>query len=595
MHSPTTILGPSAAGCRHGSRIPFLALLAIPLLGCAPDAGELESSRPRATSWFVDRTRAFGIDFTYESGATGKLYLPEVMGAGVGLFDADGDGDLDLCLVNGNQDPVAGLARGSCVNRLFANPMRRIDGLGGGLAAGSPFEDVTASSGLGDDGYGMGLAVGDIDNDGDLDVLFTSFAAARLYRNEGAGHFRIAGPESGVEVSGWCCSAVFLDYDRDGYLDLYVTRYVAFDPKTECRSNDGRVDYCSPKAFEPVSDVLLHNERDGTFRDVSRPSGIAAVRAPGLGVVAADLDDDGWIDIYVANDGAANQLWINQRDGTFRDLAFQTGTALDLSGRAAAGMGVAVADLDGDQTLDLYVTHLKNEGNTLYLNRGGGRGFYDATGRSGMATSSVPYTGFGVAALDVELDGDLDLIAVGGRVTQGEPCAGSIPPPPWDRLAEPNLFYRNEGQGRFTLQTPIAGELGTSVQVSRGLAVGDLDADGDLDVVVNCIESPARVFLNEAPRAGRWLLVRAFDPRLNRDALGARVIVEAGGRRFLRLIDTSSSYLSSSDPRAHFGLGAVDVVGRVEIRWPDGLREAFQVSCIDCSVELRRGEGRELE
>ncbi|MFN0006378.1 MAG: CRTAC1 family protein [Planctomycetota bacterium] len=540
-------------------------------------------SRPPAAPWFVDRTRGLGLDFRYEAGDTGKFHLPEVMGAGVAMLDADGDGDLDLFFPDGNLDPVTGAASGGFADRLFRNE------------SSSRFVDVSGSSGLSDGGYGMGVAVGDIDNDGDQDVLVTNLGGARLYENVGSGSFRDISAAAGVDVPGWSSSAAFLDYDRDGLLDLYVARYVAYDPEISCRVNAGRADYCSPRNFEAVCDVLLHNEGERRFRDVSAAAGITAARAPGLGVVCADLDDDGWVDVYVANDGAPNQLWINQRDGTFEDLAWQMGAAVNLAGHAEAGMGIVVADLDGDLTLDLFITHLVGESNKLYKNLGGKRGFQDATGSAGLASSSIPYTGFGAAAMDVELDGDLDLLVVNGRVTRSEPNPFSIAPPPWDRLAESKLFYVNDGKGRFTLDREHAGELATAVEVSRGVAVGDLDADGDLDVAIGNIESPARVFFNEAPRAGRWLIVRAVDPRYRRDALGARVVVAAGGRRFLRPIESSSSYLTSRDPRAHFGLGPVAAVESVEIAWPDGMRESFAVGCVDCAVELRRGEGRELK
>ncbi len=577
----------------HGRLFSSLVIGGLGLAGCARDETNGARPAPQIRPWFVDRTRELGVHFSYENGATGKRYITEVMGGGVGLFDFDGDGDLDLLLVNGNLDPVSGTPTGPFVDHLYENRIRAPRATGVVRAAEAGFVDVTEGSGLGDGGYGMGLAVGDIDNDGDLDVLVTSLAGARLYRNDGTGHFQDISAVAGIHVTGWCASAAFLDYDRDGFLDLYIARYLVFDPLIHCTTSASRPDYCGPTAFQPVSDVLLHNDGGRRFTDVSVASGIASLRAPGLGVVCADLDGDGWTDIYVANDAYANHLWINQHDGTFREAAFQMGAALNLYGHAEAGMGVVVADFDGDGTLDLFITHLVDESNILYLNRGGGRGFYDATGRSGTAASSVPLTGFGVVAMDADLDGDLDILVVDGRVNRGDPRPDSRSPPPLDELSEPNLLYLNDGHAHFTLASNLAGELCSSVEVSRGLAVGDLDGDGNLDVVVNNIGSPARVYLNEAPRAGRWLSLRAVDPRLHRDALGALVTVKAGGRRFVRLIESSSSYLSCSDPRAHFGLGRVDAVESIEVVWPDGLREFFSTDCVDCAVELRRGAGRE--
>src|SRR5258708_7810874 len=362
-----------------------------------------------------------------------------------------------------------------------------------------------------------------------------------------------------------------------------------------CTNKGRKPVYCGPRRSPPLADVLLHNEGGRHFTDGSAEAGISAVRAAGLGVVCADFDGDGWADVYVANDAYANQLWINQHDGTFRDAALSQGVALNMSGHPEAGMGVVAADLDGDGTLDLFVTHLADESNIMFLNRGKGRGFRDATGRSGTGPSSVPFTGFGVVAFDADLDGDLDLLVVNGRVNRGEVNPESIPPAPWNVLAETKLFYTNDGQARFTLATAQAGELATASEVSRGLAMGDIDDDGDIDVVVSNTGSRSRIYLNQAPRAGHWLRVRALDPRYKRDALGALVTVSAGGRRFVRCIESSSSYLSSSDPRAHFGLGAAERVDSIEVVWPDGLRESFACPRLDGDLELCRGAGQALK
>ena len=536
-----------------------------------PDAG---------TPWFVERTIPAGLDFVHDNGATGTLQVPEIMGGGAALFDYDDDGDLDLYLIDGSR-----------ANRLFRND---------GGPGGPRFVDVTEGSGLGDGGYGMGVAVGDIDNDGAPDVYVTNFGPDLLYRNLGAPgppRFEDITAESGIDVDGWSCSAAFLDFDRDGDLDLYVTRYVEYDPQRTCFDHAGRPDYCGPRAFRPVHDVLLRNDgRPGAprFTDVSAEGGMASVACAGLGVVCEDFDGDGWPDVYVANDAYPNQLWLNRGgSGTpgFIDVATELGVAYNMHGQTEASMGVVADDLDNDGRYDLFMTHLAAETNTLYRNDGFDDGFIDVSGASGVGASSLTLTGFGVCAFDVELDGDLDIAVANGRVNRLEPWPGSIADPPWDRLAEPNLMYVNDGTGRFRLLGSEARPLCAPAEVTRALAMGDLDDDGDVDLVVTNIQGPARLFANTAPRRGRWLSVRAVDPDLKRHAIGARVTVVAGGRTLTRTVRRAFSYLSSSDPRAHFGLGPADFVDSLAVRWPDGSRERFLVDCVDCLVEIRRGEG----
>ncbi|MBK7643455.1 MAG: CRTAC1 family protein [Planctomycetes bacterium] len=586
--SPPRIVEP-AGKRRTRSRGFVAAALAqvTSLLGaCSPAESDKPGAQPAATqAWFVDRAHELGVDFEYEAGASGKRYMPEIAGAGVALFDADGDGRLDLFFPNGNRELPLSKGSGAVLDRLY-------------LARGSGekgFVDPGPACGLTDPDYSMGVAIGDIDDDGDRDLLLTNLEGVRLYRNDGQGHFEDATAALGLQVSGWCTSCSFVDYDRDGYLDLFIARYLEFDPQLHCTNKNSRPDYCGPKAYPPVSDVLLHNEGGTHFTDVSGPAGMNSVRAPGLGVVCADFDADGWVDIYVANDGYANHMWLNGHDGSFHEAAFELGVALNMSGHAEAGMGVVAADFDGDGTLDLFITHLADESNILYLSRGPGKGYRDATGRSGAGASSMPFTGFGVVAFDADLDGDLDLVVANGRVNRADPRADSSAPSPWDELAEPNLFYLNDGSAHFALAPEQAGELARAVEVSRGLALGDIDDDGDLDLVVANTASRARVYVNEAPRAGHWLRVRAVDPRYRREALGALVTLHAGGRSFLRCIESSSSYLSSSDSRAHFGLGPAQAVESIEVLWPDGLRERFSSPGVDRTLELVRGGGTEAK
>ena len=556
-----------------------LGLLLAGACACAGPGTEAPE-RPEAVvpSWFVDATAATGLDFVHESGATGGLHLPEIVGGGVALFDADGDEDLDLYLTTGNFTLASGGSDARPVNRFFRHQ------------ADGSFDDATASSGLGDAGYGIGVAVGDVDNDGDADVYVTNFGPDQLYINRGDGTFANGTAAAGVAVDGLSCSAVFCDYDLDGHLDLYVTQYVRYDREQYCRNASGQRDYCSPKAYNPASDVLLHNNGDGTFSDVSRRAGLRSVAGAGLGVVCEDFNEDGRPDFYAANDQYPNHLWINRGDGTFEERALLLGAAYNLEGRAEAGMGVVAADLDDDLDLDLFVTHLGGQTNTLYRHLGRGM-FEDATGVMGLAQSSLRLTGFGAAAFDVEHDGDLDLLVANGRVFRGSPLDGADQPEPWDHFAEPNLFYVNQGGGRFTIRPELAAEFTRPVEVSRALATGDLDGDGDLDVVLTNTQGAARLLRNEAPRAGHWLVVRAFDPRYRRDAIGARVLVVSGELRRMRTVTRGSSYLASSDPRVHFGLGDLQSVDRIEVRWPDGLVESFVLDGVDRVVTLERGGG----
>ena len=554
------------------------AALLVVMSGCREERTSAAGESPQ-TPWLTEITADAGLDFVHESGATGGLLLPEIMGPGAALFDYDNDGDLDAYLVNGNDTPDPALSGDRLVNRLFRQE------------ADGRFTDATIESGLGDPGYGMGIAVGDTDNDGHADVYVTNYGPDALYRARGDRTFENITAAAGIDVPGWSCSAAFFDYDRDGYLDLYITQYVAFDPQRRCFNRAGQPDYCGPKAFPPVHDVLLHNNADGTFTDVSDEAGIRSVAAAaGLGVVCNDFDDDGWCDIYVANDAYPNHLWLNQRDGTFRDAAVIMGAAYNLHGHAEAGMGVVVADLDSDALLDLFVTHLSAETNTLYRNLGSA-GFMDITGQTGLGASSIRYTGFGVAAFDIELDGDPDLVVVNGRVNRLDPLPEASVDPPWDLLAEPNLIYLNLGRGRFELTNRRVAAFCGPAEVTRGLATGDIDRDGDLDILISNVQGRARLYRNDAPREGHWLSVRAVDPRLQRCAIGAQVTLVCGEQRFVQTISRGSSYLSSREPRAHYGLGRVARIDRIDVRWPDGLQESFPGTDADSVVEVVRGRG----
>ncbi|HXV65568.1 MAG TPA: CRTAC1 family protein, partial [Vicinamibacteria bacterium] len=454
------------------------------------------------------------------------------------------------------------------------------------------FEDVTEEAGVGDTGYGMGVAVGDIDNDGLVDLYVTNYGPDVLYKNEGNGRFRNVTAEWGIGGDFWSASATFCDYDADGTLDLYVTHYVSYDPDKGCTHADGSIDYCSPQVFPGTSDVLYRNDRGRGFVDVSAEAGLRSVRSPGLGVICADLSGDGKLDFYVANDGEANQFWVNQGDGTFTDDALLLGVALGGDGQPEAGMGITVGDVDSDGDLDLFVTHIINQTNTLYLNQGA-LGYDDGTMKSGLAAPSLAMTGFGTGFLDFDHDGDLDLAVVNGRVQRHPPLGAARMSAYWNAYAEPNQLLENRGRGDFVDVSADAGDFGTPVEISRGLALGDVDEDGDLDLLVMNTAAKARLYRNDTVKKGDWLLVRAIEKESKRDAHGARVTVTAGGKSTVRIATPAYSYLSSNDPRVHFGIPRGASVERIEIVWPGGIKERFGGVPTNQVVVLERGSGIE--
>ena len=522
---------------------------------------------------WVEITAEVGLDFVHQSGPKEDYAMPAIMGGGAAIFDYDGDGDLDLYLINSG-DPD----KNTVPNRLYR---QEPDGR---------FKDVTASSGLGDTGYGMGCAVGDIDNDGDLDVFVSNWGPDSLFRNEGDGSFSEISIAAGIEGEGWSTSAAFFDYDRDGFLDLYVARYVRFDPRRECALESGRRGYCGPTQFSGETDLLYRNMGDGRFVDVSRAAGIATVGDAGLGVLCADFDDDGWLDVYVANDSDPNNLWLNQGDGSFVDEAILLGVAFNRYGVGEAGMGVVAGDGDGDGDLDLFMAHLIEETNTYYENRGL-EGFEDTTAGIGLALPSVPFTGFGTAFFDYDNDGDLDLAVVNGGVKRRQRILGERSDWFWNAYAEPNLVFENLGHGRFADVSSQAAPFSTELEVSRGLIAADLDQDGDLDLLVTNIEGPARLYRNDGGSENGWIEIRVLDPRYGRAAVGARVVVVTERERYVRHLLPAAGYLTGTPARLHFGLGADQRIDSFEVRWPDGEAEVFAGALLRQVVELRRGSG----
>jgi hypothetical protein len=555
------------------------AILAGLLLGYQRGSGQTPPPAEKTEPpWFEDVTNKVGLDFVHDAGVSGKYLMPEVVGSGGALFDCDGDGRLDIYLVN-NGGPKGR------PNQLYR---QQPDGT---------FENISKGSGLDFVDFCMGVAIGDVDNDGRPDVLVTSYGGVRLFRNEGGGRFRDVTQQAGLENPAWGTSAAFLDYDRDGRLDLVVVNYVDYDPSHPCTSPSGKPDYCAPKTFSGRVSRLFHNvsgPKEGIrFEDTTLRSGLGRLPGPGRGVCCADFDGDGWIDIFIANDGKPNHLWINRKDGTFKEEAVDRGLAFNGMGEARGNMGIALGDVNGDGLLDVFVTQLTGESPGLWLQ--GPRGLYrDRVPASGLLKAAWQGTGFGTVLADFDQDGALDLAVVNGRVVRagdGEPALG----PHWGPYAQRNQVFAGDGRGQFTdvsqRERPFCG----TANVGRGLAWGDVDGDGAVDLLVTTAGGRARLYRNRAADRGHWLLVRALLPALRRDAYGAEVVVRAGKRSWQRLINPGDSYLCSSDSRAHFGLGSAARVDGIEVRWPDGSREAFDGGPADRSLVLRQGEGRPLD
>jgi hypothetical protein len=550
-------------------------LLAAPLLvvaGCgkSPTPGG-QAAAPAGPPWLERADGDGGIDFTHDSGHRGRYLMPEIMGGGAALFDMDGDGDLDAYLVQGGVLELDPAERPG--NQLFRN-----DG-------GGSFTDVTDGSGADDRGAGQGVTCGDFDNDGDVDIYVTNVGPNALLRNDGEGRFTDVTGSSGTGDDGWGTSSAFLDYDRDGDLDLFVCNYISWSVGAEidCVNELGEADYCNPLNYDaPARDVLYRNEGDGTFTDVTEPAGLGTRFGTALGVVCGDFDGDGWIDVFVANDGMRDQLWVNGGDGTFVDDALLAGCAVDRNGRANAGMGVAADDWDGDDDLDIIVCHLRRESDALFRNDGGV--FTDVTAAAGLGTASRPFTRFGMGWIDLDHDGAFDLYQANGRVMRQSESFTD------DRFAEPNLVFRGTGDGRFEEVAPRGGTARPLYATSRAAAFGDVDGDGDVDVLVVNKDERAHLLLNVAPKQGGWLHLEVLDEH-GRPALHATVRCRIGERPVRRDVRAGYSYLASNDPRIHLGLGDASVVGDIVVTWPDGETEAFPAAEPNQQITLRRGRG----
>ncbi len=546
-----------------------------------------------ASAIFDEVAEAVGLKFRHYNGMTGKLLLPEIMGSGAALFDFDNDGDLDVFLVQGSvlepgikpsdtlfpwRDPVE--PRG----RLFRNDLTiRKDG--------SPkvtFTDVTDQSGIRATGYGMGVIVGDVNNDGWPDLYLTNLGPNQLYLNNGNGSFIDVARKAGVDDPRWSTSAAFVDYNRDGLLDLMVVNYAEFTVagSPTCYADTTAKDYCGPRSFRPVGNKLLRNKGDGTFEDVTAAAGVSKEFGHGLGVVSADFDDDGWPDIYIANDGDPNQLWINQKNGRFKNEALLAGAAVNRDGVAEAGMGVDAGDFNGDGTDDIFITHLMDETNTLFVNLGRAT-FEDRTREGGLGLPGSRRTGFGTMFFDYDNDGWLDLLVVNGAVRLLSELVRKGEPYP---LGQPNQLFRNDGKGQFVEVSEQAGDNFRLLEVSRGAAFGDIDNDGDTDVLVSNNNGPSRLLMNRVGNRNHWLGLRLVGQKMNRDMLGARVEVELNSKRVLsRRARTDGSYCSSQDPRVLVGIGPAERVESVRVHWPDGSLEEWKAPPIDRYLTLKEG------
>jgi hypothetical protein len=522
---------------------------------------------------FSDIAKESGITFHHESGASAEKHMFETLGSGVGVIDFDNDGLPDLFFANG-----ADLAHGkrSPGNSLYRN-------LGNGK-----FEDVTAKAGVAGNGmFATGATVGDYDNDGYLDIYVTGYGGAQLFHNNGDGSFADVTATAGVGAGGWSSSAAWVDYDRDGYLDLFVGRYLDYDmrkaPYCGYRKPGYRM-YCDPQVFDGTPALLYHNNRDGSFTEVSRKAGVANPAGKSLGVAIGDIDGDGWPDIFVANDGVRNFLYRNNGKGAFDDITYGAGVGFDVNGKALAGMGAEIADLNGDGLPDIFFTAFSGQYNPLYRNLGK-LVFEDGTVKAGLP-SSVKTLGFGAKVFDFDNDGYPDIYVTNGHVTDNVELYD-----PRFSYRQTDLLYRNLGGGRFREVSAESGPAFRIQHVGRGLAVADFDNDGDLDVVVSDSGGSPLLLRNDGGNRNHWIAIRARGRESNRFGVGAKVRVSSGGRTQLREINPYGSYLSTSDARLYVGLGDA-TAARIEIEWPSGKKQTIDNVRADRILTLDEADAR---
>lgn len=610
----------------------FASWLAMILVGCGgPPSGENRSDLPdkqaadgarncgpgtiasaeNSKNFFSDISDTVGLDFQRTVGPLGTYFLPEINGSGGAMFDYDADGDLDIFLVNSGRSPkgFGPLPQGTRLeNRLYRQE------------ADGTLYDATTEAGLADTSYGISCAVGDVDNDGDLDLFVANYGQDLLYLNNADGTFQDGTAAVGLATRGWTTAAAFCDYDRDGWLDLAIVQYgtEVFDGhKRACDYGNKNVGYCSPLEYDPAPDILLHNEGPGPdgrirFRDVTATAGLSQTIGTGFCVVCADFNGDHWPDLYVANDMYPNRIWMNNRDGTFTDAGLASGAAVNYLGVGEASMGVALGDVDSDGDWDLLATHFTDETNTLYLNDGGD--FRDVTEQWQLGLASRQHTGWGVSFVDLDHDGHVDLPLANGLAlpchwrTTDQDRQGDIidvdklatqtrgpaidPSTYWSEYADRNQVFFNSGQGQFIDRTAQGGDFCRQTGSARALIHGDIDNDGDIDLLVTTCGTRARLYRNDVPKIGHWLRVRAVDPGLKRDAYGAEVTVIADRARHHRILNPAGSFLASNDIRIHVGLAPARY-DRIEVRWPSGdtAIEVFEGGASDREIVLTRGQG----
>jgi hypothetical protein len=567
----------------HARWLAGAGLLAVALGGCRPAPTAPEAAAPPRAPWFEEVSASLGIRFTHF--APTAYAMPASLGSGSVLLDYDQDGRLDLLLLQ-NGGPGSGHR-----NALFHQE------------ADGRFRDASPGSGLDVEGWFMGAVAGDVNNDGLPDVLATEHGAVRLFLNRGGGRFVEVAVTAGLTNPQWAGPASFVDYDRDGWLDVVVGNYLDYDPTMACRDAHGQPDFCGPKSFGDAPVRLWHNRtRDPgavpRFQETTATAGLAGHPGAALGLVCADFTGDGWPDLFCSDDGRPNRLFVNRHDGTFREEALQRGLALNTMGGTAANMGTAFADLNGDGMPDLLVTHLSEEFHSVFLQ--GPRGFFsDQVAAAGLQQQAWRGTGFGIVAADFNCDGFPDAAWANGLVRRAVP--GQTPvaagvDPWWGRYAQRAQLFAGEAGGRFRDASDANPALCGAAVVGRSLAVGDLDGDGGPDLVLSGIGGPVQIHHNVAPHRGHWIALSLRDPSAgHRDMIGAQAVVRSGSRQWWTLLQPAQSYLSSHSPVLHVGLGAVDRVDAIDVLWPSGLQERFSPAGVDRLHRLEAGSGRRIE